>query len=66
MMAVMTDQGVGAPRRHHLTIRVCRDLAQPGQGGADVRVGVVTDKPADRTEIGDGSQLGQGAFDRER
>lgn len=64
-MAVMTDQGIGAPLRHHLNLRVCQDFAQPGQGGADVGVGVVTDEPADRTEIGAGSQLGQGAFARE-
>jgi hypothetical protein len=64
-MAVVADQGVGAPLGHHLTIGMCQDITQPGQGGADIGIGVMADEPADGTEIGDRSQLGQGSFDRE-
>jgi hypothetical protein len=65
-MAVVADQGVGAPIRHHLHVWVCQDVSQPGQGGADVRVGVVTDEPANGAQIGDGAEFGEGAFDGER
>jgi hypothetical protein len=65
-MAVVADQGVGAPVRHHLHVWVCQDVSQPGQGGADVRVGVVTDEPANGAQIGDGAEFGEGAFDGER
>jgi hypothetical protein len=65
-MAVVADQGIGAPLGDHLHVRARQHLPQPGQGGADVGVGMVTDEPADGVEIGDGAQLGQGSLDGER
>ena len=64
--AVELDQRGGPPLGHHLHLVALQHLGQPGKRGGDVRVGVMTDQPADRLGIGDPGHFGHRGLDRHR